>query len=122
MPQDQIFELQKIIDRFQEREYYSHGFLIGTTNHWLSLLANKARDHLELFILDSRYVLSPPYVFKSFRNISILERSKEDLITVVKEHYDKKEKQGQVVDHRAWRESMYLQSLMVCSIISISHT
>lgn len=54
MSTDHMHELQTVFDRFQQRSHYSHAFLIGMTNHWAAVVANKVNDHVELLLLDSR--------------------------------------------------------------------
>ncbi len=49
-----ILELQQLFENFQKRENYSHSFLLGVTNHWVSAVAIKLGKHLEVVLMDSR--------------------------------------------------------------------
>jgi hypothetical protein len=73
----------------------------------------KQEDKLELYFLDSR-------------NRAILTKTNEELskkkrrvminkiVKIIKDHYDAREKQtGVPVDHRPWREKMFLLSYKV---------
>jgi hypothetical protein len=50
-----IIKLQEVFKNFQDKENYSHGFLVGSTNHWMALVGNKVSNNYELLYLDSRY-------------------------------------------------------------------
>lgn len=42
---------------------------------------------------------------------SILNATEEELLKIVKDYYDGREKAKVVIDHRAWREKIYVQSM-----------
>jgi hypothetical protein len=50
-----IIHLQEIFSRFQTKDKYSHGFLVGSTNHWSAMVGNRVDGHYELLYLDSRF-------------------------------------------------------------------
>ncbi len=56
VPDDPMRNLQAVFDTFKLREYFSYGFLIGTVNHWVTVIANKTQGLIELILLDSRFV------------------------------------------------------------------
>lgn len=70
----------QIFDRFRSRDSYSHAFLIGSTNHWCTLVGVKVHQHYELLYLDSR-------------NMSILNKTEEELKKMVTDYYDEKARQ-----------------------------
>jgi hypothetical protein len=96
-------EIEDIFDKFQSCDNYSHGFLVGTTNHWIAIVGNKFTRSDSSSVIEMLYMDS--------RNVDILNATDEKLATIVKDYYDLKVKQGLVVDHRKFREDMYLLSL-----------
>lgn len=47
--------LDRIFERFRTRKNYAHTFILGQTNHWVTIVINKYEDtHVEVVLLDSR--------------------------------------------------------------------
>lgn len=102
---DQAWNLQQVFDRFRERQVYSHAFLIGLSNHWAALLANKTTE-----VIDGKPKATIEMFYLDSRNDPVVTKDHEFFSNLVKAYYDKKEKNG-VVAHRKWREMIYIQSL-----------
>src|SRR5690606_27553000 len=82
-----VKDLQHIFEKFQTCETYSHGFLVGTGNHWVALVGNKfklptsEKSEIELIYMDSR-------------NNPVMNASEEELQHIVNTHYERLEKRG----------------------------
>lgn len=42
---------------------------------------------------------------------SIINATEEELYKIVKEYFDKRVKEGTVIEHRVWREKIFVQSM-----------
>jgi hypothetical protein len=49
-----IQKIQSIFDNFQNSDSIHHGFIIGSGNHWSSIVLHKFKNEIEVFYLDSR--------------------------------------------------------------------
>jgi hypothetical protein len=65
--------MREIFDKFQKRTHYIHAFIIGQTNHWITVVVNKIGDKTETFLIDSR-------------NRFALDFSKEEIFNFVETH------------------------------------
>lgn len=93
--------LQKCFEKFHVdsgHHSFSHAFLVGVANHWVTIIVNKIGDKLEMFLLDSR-------------NRPILNANQQQLKSIATNYYDSRERQGDVIDHRPWREQMLVMSM-----------
>jgi hypothetical protein len=50
---DKVKQFHHVVTRFQEREEYFHGFLIGSHDHWVSMVVQKYQSSIQAFYLDS---------------------------------------------------------------------
>lgn len=108
LPLETIKRLQHTINcKFHQQQYASHAFVIGLTNHWISIVAHKHEEHLEIFVLDScnvPVISASDYAINDFAD-KLQQRRMEQV------------KSGFVKDHEFYRSS-YLRELDIVSMQS----
>ncbi len=94
-----VQRLDEVFTNFKKQKIYTHAFIIGVTNHWITLIGNKSEKGIELVLLDSR-------------NTDFINLSTEEMQKLITQHYDERERlTGKKIEHRPWREKTYMVSM-----------
>jgi hypothetical protein len=122
---EQALELDSIFRRFCtdttfDASGYSHAFLVGVSNHWVTVVVNKPAVSV------ARCNSLPEVLLLDSRNEAVLSASEDRMREIIVAYYDRLERQRETIDHREFRERMFLLSLkdtqfavdLICQCVS----
>lgn len=83
MTQAEMHSIQAIFDEFARRPSFHHAFLVGSGDHWISVVVNKFQGEYEVILMDSynsRCMMADDAELRAYAHRLVIESRQSDLL------------------------------------------